>query len=142
MMTSLKHVSGPYKVGLVRSCVKIAGRHDMECYRSPHNVEWMLTLICIFIGEVFNFGAMMLFVCAYWRPPLNNKAKWFGVASVIFLCIATIVFPAGFNRLDVGGAPYQLPRNCHIGMGYIFFMLALWTVVVAELLNAKIFSQR
>lgn len=138
----LLFILGPQKIGIFRSCVKIAGRNDFECYRSLYNVEWLFALFCILCASCSNFGATTFLMYAHWKPEYARKGRWLGVVSVILFCLATVIFPAGFNRLDIGGAPYQLPGNCRIGIGYIFFMLALWVAVVGELVNAKIFGSR
>jgi len=52
--------------------------------------------------------------------------------------MAAVLFPIGFHMDQIGGEPYQLPSSYHVGISYIFFVLALWITVVSELFAGKV----
>jgi len=58
--------------------------------------------------------------------------------AVVLFCMAAVLFPIGFHMDQIGGEPYQLPSSYHVGISYIFFVLALWITVVSELFAGKV----
>lgn len=58
--------------------------------------------------------------------------------AVVLFCMAAVMFPIGFYMDQIGGEAYQLPSSYHVGISYIFFVLALWITVVSELFAGKV----
>jgi len=66
------------------------------------------------------------------------SCSYFVMVVVVLFCMAAVLFPIGFHMDQIGGEPYQLPSSYHVGISYIFFVLALWITVVSELFAGKV----
>jgi len=53
-------------------------------------------------------------------------------------CFAALVFPIGFVDDEIGGNPYYLPEQQHIGYAYICFVLSILFSVLGHVFINKI----
>ncbi|XP_076339252.1 uncharacterized protein C16orf52 homolog A-like isoform X2 [Tachypleus tridentatus] len=123
-------VGGDTRIGLVQTCMTIYGRSQL-CFSPNLQPEWMLTLICIIIGALCVTATIGLLFMSRWNMHVIHYARWVGFS-------ATVIFPLGFTMEEIGGEPYQLPSHHHVGLSYIFFVLALWITVISELFAGKV----
>lgn len=52
-------------------------------------------------------------------------------------CFAALIFPIGFVDEEIGGNPYYLPEQQHIGYAYICFALSILFSVIGHLFINK-----
>lgn len=131
-------VSGNTQIGLVQTCLTIYNR-STECF-TPNDIrpEWLLTFLLIATGVVCVTTTIIMLALSYWKYTVMRFARWFGFIAMVVFCMAAVVFPIGFHMDQIGGEPYQLPSSYHVGISYIFFVLALWITVVSELFAGKV----
>lgn len=108
------------------------------CYTPDLQPEWMISLICIFIGCICITTTIILLVSSSWDRNVIPYARWVGFTSMILFCLAAVIFPLGFHMDEIGGQAYQLPNTYKIGNSYILFVLALWITVISELFAGKV----
>ncbi|CAG0914720.1 unnamed protein product [Notodromas monacha] len=130
-------VGGATRLGLMWTCLTIHKRPQV-CFTPHLTPEWMLTLVCIFIGCVCVTTTVILLASSHWDVNVVPYARWVGFAAMILFCLAAVIFPLGFSMAEIGGRPYQLPNSFSVGFSYIFFVLALWTTVISELFARRV----
>nr|ACO10283.1 C16orf52 homolog [Caligus rogercresseyi] len=132
------HVGGDTRLGLLQSCFTIYRRNSVCQTTDLTHPEWTISLLAILFG-IFNISlTIVLIIVSQWRPVLLHYAKWIGFSAVILFCIAAVIFPIGFSKDEIGGAPYQLPNSFQVGISYISFVMSLWITVVSELFASKV----
>jgi len=131
-------VSGNTYIGLLQTCLTIYNR-STECF-TPEDVrpEWLLTFMLITAGIVCISITILLLGLSYWKYNVIKFARWLGFIAMVLFCMAAVMFPIGFYMDQIGGEAYQLPSSYHVGISYIFFVLALWITVVSELFAGKV----
>ncbi|XP_076312297.1 uncharacterized protein C16orf52 homolog A-like [Tachypleus tridentatus] len=130
-------VGGDTRIGLMQTCMTIYGRPQL-CFSPSLQPEWMLTLICIVIGALCVTATFGLLFMSRWNIHVIPYARWVGFSAMVLFCLAAVIFPLGFTMEEIGGEPYQLPGHYHVGLSYIFFVLALWITVISELFAGKV----
>ena len=100
--------------------------------------EWLLALICIFVGCICITTTIILLASSTWDRNVIPYARWVGFTAMVLFCLAAVIFPLGFHTDEIGGQAYQLPNTYKIGVSYITFVLALWITVVSELFAGKV----
>lgn len=131
------------------------------CFTPELQPEWLLALICIFVGCICITTAIILLASSNWDRDVIPYARWVGFTaskfstkssnrcvealcyvsnsfSVVLFCLAAVIFPLGFHIDEIGGQPYQLPGSHQVGFSYIMFVLALWITVISELFAGKV----
>lgn len=119
------------------SCITIYNRPQV-CYTPELQTEWLIALICIFVGCICITTTAILLVSSNWDRNVLSYARWVGFTSMVLFCVAAVVFPLGFHIPEIGGQAYQLPNSHTVGISYVLFVLALWIVVISELFAAKV----
>ncbi|XP_025073595.1 lariat debranching enzyme-like [Pogonomyrmex barbatus] len=130
-------VGGDTRLGLMWSCMTLYNRPQV-CYKSDLHSEWMMALVCIFIGCILITATIILMVISHWDRTVIPFARWVGFAAMVLFCNAAVIFPMGFYIDEIGGQPYQLPNSHQVGIAYILFVLALWITVISELFAGKV----
>ncbi|BES88274.1 unnamed protein product [Nesidiocoris tenuis] len=125
------------RLGLLWSCMKIYDRHQ-ECVTPDLQPEWLLALVCIFLGCVCITTTIILLISSHWRRNVIPYARWVGFTAMVLFCLAAVIFPMGFHVDEIGGQPYQLPNSHQVGISYILFVLSLWVTVMSELFAGKV----
>lgn len=130
--------SGNTYIGLLQTCLTIYNR-QMDCF-TPSDIqpEWLLTFMFIASGIICITITIVMLSLSYWKYDVMKYARWLGFIAMILFCMAAVMFPIGFHMDQIGGEPYQLPSSYHVGISYIFFVLALWITVVSELFAGKV----
>lgn len=121
-------------------CLTLYDRKQV-CFTPMLSLEWLISLILIFIGIICLCTVVILFLatrCDRDNGIVIGYARWIGFSAMISFCLAAVIFPLGFHIEEINGLPYQLPNSHHIGISYIFFILALWITVISELFAGKI----
>lgn len=132
------------------------------CFTPELQPEWLLALICIFVGCICITTAIILLASSNWDRDVIPYARWVGFTAseyqngmrhnnmnpnclllfschtVVLFCLAAVIFPLGFHMIEIGGQPYQLPNSHQVGISYIMFVLALWITVISELFAGKV----
>jgi len=55
-------------------------------------------------------------------------------SSVLFFCVACIIFPFGFHIEEIGGHAYKLPMHAQVGYSYYLFCGAVTLLTAAVIL--------
>lgn len=134
------------------------------CFTPELQPEWLLALICIFVGCICITTTIILLASSNWDRDVIPYARWVGftasewqlfailctqykvsigcffffLLTVVLFCLAAVIFPLGFHINEIGGQPYQLPNSHQVGISYIMFVLALWITVISELFAGKV----
>ncbi|XP_011873045.1 PREDICTED: lariat debranching enzyme-like [Vollenhovia emeryi] len=130
-------VGGDTRLGLMWSCMTLYNRPQV-CFKSQLQSEWMMALVCIFIGCILITATIILLVISHWDRTVIPFARWVGFGAMVLFCHAAVIFPMGFHIDEIGGQPYQLPNSHQVGIAYILFVLALWITVISELFAGKV----
>ncbi|KAG5333856.1 DBR1 enzyme, partial [Acromyrmex heyeri] len=130
-------VGGDTRLGLMWSCMTLYNRPQV-CFKSQLESEWMMALVCIFIGCILITATVILLILSHWDRTVIPFARWVGFSAMILFCNAAVIFPMGFHINEIGGQPYQLPNSHQVGIAYILFVLALWITVISELFAGKV----
>lgn len=148
---------GETRLGLMWTCMTLYNRPQV-CFTPELQIEWMLALICIFVGCICITTTIILLASSNWDRNVIPYARWVGFTaskffvlvigflemilillfSVVLFCLAAVIFPLGFHVDEIGGQPYQLPNSHQVGISYIMFVLALWITVISELFVQKV----
>lgn len=128
------------------------------CFTPDLQPEWLLALVCIFVGCICITTTIILLASSHWDRNVVPYARWVGFTAskslstvktckltyliffllVVLFCLAAVIFPMGFHVDEIGGQPYQLPNSHQVGISYILFVLALWITVISELFAGKV----
>ncbi|XP_032679151.1 lariat debranching enzyme-like [Odontomachus brunneus] len=130
-------VGGDTRLGLMISCMTLYNRPQV-CYKSDLQSEWLMALVCIFVGCILITTTIILLVSSHWDRNVIPYARWVGFGAMVLFCHAAVIFPMGFHIDEIGGQPYQLPNSHQVGISYILFVLALWITVISELFAGKV----
>lgn len=150
--------TGPCSLGLVVTCKGTDGGDHMECQRQNNlSPYWTTSLILIILGMIGILIVFSILIMALWknRTEVGSVAKWISFFSsktisdqvplvcwlycVAFsFCFAALVFPIGFVDEEIGGNPYYLPEQQHIGYAYICFILSILFSVLGHVFINKI----
>lgn len=125
------------RLGLMWQCISLYNRKP-TCFTPTLSIEWLITLILIFLGCILLFTVVILLIASRWDRNVIFYARWIGFTAMVTYCLAAVIFPLGFYVDEIGGLAYQLPSSHQVGISYIFFVLALWITVVSELFAGKI----
>ncbi|KAH8258656.1 hypothetical protein KR038_003483 [Drosophila bunnanda] len=129
--------TGDIRLGLMWTCMTLYNRPQV-CYTPDLQPEWLVALICIFIGCICVTTTVILLASSSCNRNVIPYARWVGFTAMVLFCMAAVVFPLGFHIEEIGGQAYQLPNTFKIGISYIMFVLALWITVVSELFAGKV----
>ncbi|XP_046404513.1 uncharacterized protein C16orf52 homolog A [Ischnura elegans] len=130
-------VGGETQIGLMWTCITLYNRPQV-CFSPNLQPEWLLTLVCIFLGCICIATTIILLGSAHWDPNVIPYARWVGFTAMVLFCMAAVIFPMGFHIEEIGGLPYQLPNSHEVGLSYILFILSLWITVISELIASKV----
>lgn len=136
------------------TCMTLYNRPQV-CFTPELQPEWLLALVCIFVGCICITTTIILLASSHWDRNVVPYARWVGFTasklhitsvtsqsnvlfSVVLFCLAAVIFPMGFHVDEIGGQPYQLPNSHQVGISYILFVLALWITVISELFAGKV----
>ncbi|EDV52438.1 uncharacterized protein C16orf52 homolog A [Drosophila erecta] len=129
--------TGDIRLGLMWTCMTLYNRPQV-CYTPELQPEWLIALICIFVGCICVTTTVILLASSSCNRNVIPYARWVGFTAMVLFCMAAVVFPLGFHVEEIGGQAYQLPNTFKIGISYIMFVLALWITVVSELFAGKV----
>ncbi|KAH8373309.1 hypothetical protein KR009_000396 [Drosophila setifemur] len=129
--------TGDIRLGLMWTCMTLYNRPQV-CYTPDLQPEWLIALVCIFIGCICVTTTVILLASSSCNRNVIPYARWVGFTAMVLFCMAAVVFPLGFHVEEIGGQAYQLPNTFKIGISYIMFVLALWITVVSELFAGKV----
>ncbi|KAH8360474.1 uncharacterized protein C16orf52 homolog A [Drosophila serrata] len=129
--------TGDIRLGLMWTCMTLYNRPQV-CYTPDLQPEWLVALICIFMGCICVTTTVILLASSSCNRNVISYARWVGFTAMVLFCMAAVVFPLGFHIEEIGGQAYQLPNTFKIGISYIMFVLALWITVVSELFAGKV----
>ncbi|EDQ90726.1 uncharacterized protein MONBRDRAFT_36587 [Monosiga brevicollis MX1] len=135
---------GMFEYGLFVECTALTynGEQRRTCGKpAEHSGQWQATAAFIIMGLLVLVGAIGCATMAIIRQRYMDYARWAGFTAAIFYSIASLIFPVGFTRDDIGGEPYRLPEHTGVGFSYILFVLALIFIFIGELVAMKIVCQ-
>lgn len=148
---------GETSVGLIEICITSALTSNQSKCFIPRNIRsvWivsfglaisavgLLTLtVLLFLASQYaqvatiEYGRLTGFLAS--KYPLFIGKDWLILLLVIFLCLSTVLFPMGFDSEIIGGSPFQLPTDYHIGSSYIAFVGATWLTVISAIVAGKL----
>ncbi|KAK6645661.1 hypothetical protein RUM43_001941 [Polyplax serrata] len=130
-------IGGETRLGLMSTCMSISGRSQV-CFKPDLQPEWLLALVCIFVGCICITTTIILLITSHWDQNVVPYARWVGFTAMVLFCLAAVIFPMGFHIDAIGGQPYQLPNSHQVGISYILFVMALWITVISELFAGKV----
>ncbi|XP_046672809.1 uncharacterized protein C16orf52 homolog A [Homalodisca vitripennis] len=130
-------VGGDTRLGLMWTCMTLYNRPQL-CFTPDLQPEWLLALVCIFVGCICITTTIILLGSSHWDRNVIPYARWVGFTAMVLFCLAAVIFPMGFHVDEIGGQPYQLPNSHQVGVSYILFVLSLWITVISELFAGKV----
>lgn len=125
------------RLGLMWQCITVYNRKS-TCFTPSLSIEWLISLILIFIGCILLFTVVILLIASRWDRSVIFYARWIGFTAMVTFCLAAVIFPLGFYVDEIGGLAYQLPSSHQVGISYIFFVMAIWITVISELFAGKL----
>jgi len=130
----INNFSGITRIGLTKICVLFKDQplESERCEPLQLPSHWAVTLVFIVIGICLSFLTVLLLLLAMWGSVDAKKPRIMGCMSMLFLCVAAVIFPFGFTIKEVGGEAYKLPEHTEVGYSYFFFcgsILLLTTAV-------------
>ncbi|KAL6422076.1 hypothetical protein ACFW04_010854 [Cataglyphis niger] len=103
---------GDTRLGLMWSCMTLYNRPQV-CYKSDLQSEWLMALVCIFVGCILITATIILLVISHWDRSVIPYARW-----------------VGFGASKV--ARYLL---------VVLLLLILWIAIVPEICLTTVFFQ-
>lgn len=73
-------VTGDTRLGLMWTCVTLYNRPQI-CYAPELQIEWLISLICIFLGCICITTTIILLVSSHWDRNVIPYARWVGFTS-------------------------------------------------------------
>jgi modulator of smoothened protein len=73
-------IAGDTKLGLMWTCMTLYNRPQV-CFTPDLQIEWLLALICIFIGCVCVTTTIILLVASHWDRNVIPYARWVGFTA-------------------------------------------------------------
>ena len=92
MQTFLYQVGGDTRLGLLQSCVTLH-RRSRVCFSPSLPGVWLVSLFFIFLGCISVTTTLILLLTSIFQRSVSVYAKWLGFVSVIFFCLAAVIFP-------------------------------------------------
>lgn len=71
---------GDTRLGLMWSCMTLYNRPQV-CFKSELKSEWMMALVCIFIGCILITATIILLVISHWDRTVIPFARWVGFGA-------------------------------------------------------------
>lgn len=73
-------LTGDTRLGLMWSCMTLYNRPQV-CYKSDLQSEWLMALICIFVGCILITATIILLVISHWDRSVIPYARWVGFGA-------------------------------------------------------------
>lgn len=71
---------GDTRLGLMWSCMTLYNRPQV-CFKSQLESEWMMALVCIFIGCILITATVILLILSHWDRTVIPFARWVGFGA-------------------------------------------------------------
>lgn len=82
---------GDTRLGLMWTCMTIYNRPQI-CFTPDLQPEWVLALVCIFVGCICITTTIILLISSHWDRNVVPYARWVGfTASELSICVVFIV---------------------------------------------------
>lgn len=84
----LKQFLGETRLGLLTTCMSLSGRSQV-CFKPDLQPEWLLALVCIFVGCICITTTIILLATSHWDRNVVLYARWVGFTAGkrnIFIC--------------------------------------------------------
>uniref|UniRef100_H2XLC8 Uncharacterized protein n=1 Tax=Ciona intestinalis TaxID=7719 RepID=H2XLC8_CIOIN len=130
-------VAGALTLGLTKQCQTIFGR-DRICFSPTLPPEWICALFFLSAGIACLAGTCILVVLSHWHRSMLMYARWVAFSAMSMLCVASILFPVGFQSPVIGGAPFLLPRSANVGNSYVLFTLSIFSCFTGLVVAARV----
>lgn len=72
--------TGDTRLGLMWSCMTLYNRPQV-CYKSDLQSEWLMALVCIFVGCILITATIILLVISHWDRSVIPYARWVGFGA-------------------------------------------------------------
>lgn len=107
------------RLGLMWECLSLYNRKPI-CFTPTLSIEWLITLILIFVGCILLFTVVILLIASRWDRNVIFYARWIGFTAMvsgkfsfifsiakcflpqIIFCLAAVIFPLGFYVDEIG----------------------------------------
>lgn len=107
------------RLGLMFQCLSLYNRKPI-CFTPTLSIEWLITLILIFVGCILLFTVVILLIASRWDRNVIFYARWIGFTAMvgrlfsfnfsiakcfhsqIIFCLAAVIFPLGFYVDEIG----------------------------------------
>lgn len=73
-------LTGDTRLGLMWSCMTLYNRPQV-CYKSDLQSEWLMALVCIFVGCILITATIILLVISHWDRSVIPYARWVGFGA-------------------------------------------------------------
>ena len=115
----ITNIGGHVQIGLWQTCITTT-RNVTRCFIfSSFSTEWVCAIVFILIGSVFATITAVTFLAAFKIRTLAHCGRWFGLATLVFYCLASICIPMGFTMEAIQGEPFQLPTSYQVSSLYL-----------------------
>lgn len=74
-------VGGETRLGLMWTCTVLYNRPQQVCFTPELQPEWLLALICIFVGCICITTAIILLASSNWDRDVIPYARWVGFTA-------------------------------------------------------------
>jgi len=71
---------GDTRLGLMWSCMTLYNRPQI-CYKSALQSEWLMALVCIFVGCILITATIILLIISHWDRSVIPYARWVGFGA-------------------------------------------------------------
>lgn len=88
------HLKGETRLGLMWSCFQLYNRPQV-CFTPELQIEWLIALICIFVGCICITTTIILLASSNWDRNVISYARWVGFTAMVLFCLAAVIFPLG-----------------------------------------------
>lgn len=82
---------GDTRLGLMWSCMTLYNR-DQVCFKSQLKSEWMMALVCIFVGCILITATIILLVISHWDRTVIPFARWVGFGASTYMIPEYMIF--------------------------------------------------
>ena len=122
-------------MGLMWTCMTLYNRPQV-CFTPELQPEWLLALICIFVGCICITTAIILLASSNWDRDVIPYARWVGFTASKCLCLVVPPSCCGSDELTISHP--HLQWSCSVWQPSFFHLDFTLTKSVASRINCRI----
>lgn len=107
-------IGGTVEIGIWETCIANGHQYIQRCSQTDPPFSWRVAIACMATGVMFSSFAIVAYICSLVSSPLIYFGKWFNMASLASMSMASILIPLGFKMEPINGEPFQLPSSYNV----------------------------